>query len=93
MARRRSRTTGIFEKRTHPNAARLFTDLAENAWKPQQFFIDFFSAQSFGFTRQCNRRRADEKISDIKMMKERPRGVEENEGKIRTDMRGLVFRV
>ena len=65
--------TGIFLSAPHPNAARLF-----QAWlhtrETQQFFIDF-SAQ-YSVHAQVQSKPGRRKISDIKLMKEDPAGVE-----------------
>ena len=65
--------TGIFATAPHPNAARLF-----QAWlhtrETQQFFIDF-SAQ-YSVHAQVQSKPGRRKISDIKLMKEDPAGVE-----------------
>ena len=65
--------TGIFANAPHPNAARLF-----QAWlhtrETQQFFIDF-SAQ-YSVHDQVQSKPGRKKITEIKLMKEDPAGVE-----------------
>ncbi len=65
--------TGIFASAPHPNAARLF-----QAWlhtrETQQFFIDF-TAQ-YSVHTQVQAKAGRRRISDIKLMKEDPAGVE-----------------
>jgi len=65
--------TGIFASAPHPNAAKLF-----QAWlhsrETQQFFIDF-TAQ-YSVHSQVQPKPGRRKISDIKLMKEDPAGVE-----------------
>src|SRR4030088_1311121 len=65
--------TGIFATAPHPNAARLF-----QAWlhtrETQQFFVDF-TAQ-YSVHAQVQSKPGRRRISDIKLMKEDPAGVE-----------------
>jgi len=81
--------TGIFASAPHPNAARLF-----QAWlhtrETQQFFIDF-SAQ-YSAHAQVQSKPGRRKISDIKLMKEDPAGVEKMTEEIKTSYARL-FRV
>jgi iron(III) transport system substrate-binding protein len=81
--------TGIFSSAPHPNAARLF-----QAWlhtrETQQFFIDF-SAQ-YSVHAQVQSKPGRRKISDIKLMKEDPAGVEKMTEEIKTRYARL-FRV
>ncbi len=81
--------TGIFLSAPHPNAARLF-----QAWlhtrETQQFFIDF-SAQ-YSVHAQVQSKPGRRKISDIKLMKEDPAGVEKMAEEIKTRYARL-FRV
>jgi iron(III) transport system substrate-binding protein len=81
--------TGIFANAPHPNAARLF-----QAWlhtrETQQFFIDF-SAQ-YSVHAQVQSKPGRRKISDIKLMKEDPAGVERMTEEIKTRYARL-FRV
>ena len=81
--------TGIFANAPHPNAARLF-----QAWlhtrETQQFFIDF-SAQ-YSVHAQVQSKPGRRKISDIKLMKEDPAGVEKMAEEIKTRYARL-FRV
>ena len=81
--------TGIFANAPHPNAARLF-----QAWlhtrETQQFFIDF-SAQ-YSVHAQVQSKPGRRKISDIKLMKEDPAGVEKMAQEIKTRYARL-FRV
>jgi iron(III) transport system substrate-binding protein len=81
--------TGIFATAPHPNAARLF-----QAWlhtrETQQFFIDF-SAQ-YSVHAQVQSKPGRRKISDIKLMKEDPAGVEKMAEEIKTRYARL-FRV
>ncbi len=81
--------TGIFLSAPHPNAARLF-----QAWlhtrETQQFFIDF-SAQ-YSVHAQVQSKPGRRKISDIKLMKEDPAGVEKMTEEIKTRYARL-FRV
>jgi len=81
--------TGIFLSAPHPNAARLF-----QAWlhtrETQQFFIDF-SAQ-YSVHAQVQSKPGRRKISDIKLMKEDPGGVEKMTEEIKTRYARL-FRV
>ena len=81
--------TGIFANAPHPNAARLF-----QAWlhtrETQQFFIDF-TAQ-YSVHAQVQSKPGRRKISDIKLMKEDPAGVEKMAEEIKTRYARL-FRV
>jgi len=81
--------TGIFVSAPHPNAARLF-----QAWlhtrETQQFFIDF-TAQ-YSVHAQVQAKPGRRKISDIKLMKEDPAGVEAMTDEIKTRYAKL-FRV
>ena len=81
--------TGIFANAPHPNAARLF-----QAWlhtrETQQFFIDF-SAQ-YSVHAQVQSKPGRRKISDLKLMKEDPAGVEKMTEEIKTRYARL-FRV
>ena len=81
--------TGIFASAPHPNAARLF-----QAWlhtrETQQFFIDF-TAQ-YSVHSQVEAKPGRRKISDIKLMKEDPAGVEKMAEEIKTRYAKL-FRV
>jgi len=81
--------TGIFANAPHPNAARLF-----QAWlhtrETQQFFIDF-SAQ-YSVHAQVQSKPGRRKISEIKLMKEDPAGVEKMTEEIKTRYARL-FRV
>ncbi len=81
--------TGILLSAPHPNAARLF-----QAWlhtrKTQQFFIDF-SAQ-YSVHAQVQSKPGRRKISDIKLMKEDPAGVEKMAEEIKSRYARL-FRV
>jgi iron(III) transport system substrate-binding protein len=81
--------TGIFANAPHPNAARLF-----QAWlhtrETQQFFIDF-SAQ-YSVHAQVQSKPGRRKISDVKLMKEDPAGVEKMTEEIKTRYARL-FRV
>ena len=81
--------TGIFANAPHPNAARLF-----QAWlhtrETQQFFIDF-TAQ-YSVHAQVQSKPGRQKISDIKLMKEDPAGVEKMAEEIKTRYARL-FRV
>ncbi|MEA2863187.1 MAG: iron(III) transport system substrate-binding protein [Bradyrhizobium sp.] len=81
--------TGIFASAPHPNAARLF-----QAWlhtrETQQFFIDF-TAQ-YSAHAQVQSKQGRRKISDIKLMKEDPEGVEKMAEEIKTRYARL-FRV
>ena len=81
--------TGILANAPHPNAARLF-----QAWlhtrETQQFFIDF-SAQ-YSVHAQVQSKPGRRKISDIKLMKEDPAGVEKMTEEIKTRYARL-FRV
>jgi iron(III) transport system substrate-binding protein len=73
----------------HPNAARLF-----QAWlhtrESQQFFVDF-SAQ-YSVHDQVQSKAGRRKLSDIKLMKEDPSGVEKMTDEIKTRYARL-FRV
>ncbi|HET6839843.1 MAG TPA: extracellular solute-binding protein [Bradyrhizobium sp.] len=81
--------TGIFATAPHPNAARLF-----QAWlhtrATQQFFADF-TAQ-YSPHPQVQAKPGRRKISDIKLMKEDPAGVEKMTEEIKTRYARL-FRV
>jgi iron(III) transport system substrate-binding protein len=81
--------TGIFATAPHPNAARLF-----QAWlhtrQTQQFFVDF-SAQ-YSVHDQVQSKAGRRKLSDIKLMKEDPSGVEKMTDEIKTRYARL-FRV
>src|SRR6202140_1514072 len=81
--------TGIFATAPHPNAARLF-----QAWlhtrETQQFFVDF-TAQS-SVHAQVQSKPGRRKISDIKLMREDPAGVEAMAEEIKTRYAKL-FRV
>src|ERR1700737_1335070 len=81
--------TGIFTTAPHPNAARLF-----QAWlhtrETQQFFIDF-TAQ-YSVHAQVQSKPGRRKISDIKLVKEDPAGVEKMAEEIKTRYARL-FRV
>jgi iron(III) transport system substrate-binding protein len=81
--------TGIFVTAPHPNAARLF-----QAWlhtrETQQFFIDF-TAQ-YSVHAQVQAKAGRRRISDIKLMKEDPAGVEKMAEEIKTRYARL-FRV
>jgi iron(III) transport system substrate-binding protein len=81
--------TGIFATAPHPNAARLF-----QAWlhtrETQQFFVDF-SAQ-YSVHDQVQSKAGRRKLSDIKLMKEDPSGVEKMTDEIKTRYARL-FRV
>ena len=81
--------TGIFASAPHPNAAKLF-----QAWlhtrETQQFFTDYtaqYSAHS-----QVTSKPGRRKLSDIKLMKEDPAGVEARSEEIKTRYAKL-FRV
>ena len=73
--------TGIFIGAPHPNAAKLF-----QAWlhtrETQQFFIDF-TAQ-YSVHAQVQSKAGRKKISEIKLMKEDPAGVEAMSEEIKT---------
>jgi iron(III) transport system substrate-binding protein len=81
--------TGIFATAPHPNAARLF-----QAWlhtrETQQFFIDF-TAQ-YSVHAQVQSKAGRRKISEIKLMREDPAGVEKMAEEIKTRYARL-FRV
>jgi iron(III) transport system substrate-binding protein len=81
--------TGIFASAPHPNAARLF-----QAWlhsrETQQFFIDF-TAQ-YSVHAQVQAKPGRRRISDIKLMKEDPAGVDQMTEEIKTHYARL-FRV
>jgi len=81
--------TGIFASAPHPNAAKLF-----QAWlhtrQTQQFFIDF-TAQ-YSVHAQVQSKPGRRKLSDIKLMKEDPAGVEAMSEEIKTRYAKL-FRV
>src|SRR3984893_15612560 len=73
--------TGIFASAPHPNAARLF-----QAWlhtrETQQFFVDF-TAQ-YSVHAQVQSKAGRRKLSDIKLMKVDPAGVERMSDEIKT---------
>jgi iron(III) transport system substrate-binding protein len=73
--------TGIFVSAPHPNAARLF-----QAWlhtrETQQFFTDY-TAQ-YSAHAQVQSKPGRRKISDLKLMKEDPAGVEQMTEEIKT---------
>jgi len=81
--------TGIFASAPHPNAAKLF-----QAWlhtrETQQFFMDF-TAQ-YSAHPQVTSKPGRRKLSDIKLMKEDPAGVEAQSEEIKTRYAKL-FRV
>jgi iron(III) transport system substrate-binding protein len=81
--------TGIFASAPHPNAAKLF-----QAWlhtgETQQFFADF-TAQ-YSAHPQVTSKPGRRKLSDIKLMKEDPAGVEAQSEEIKTRYAKL-FRV
>jgi iron(III) transport system substrate-binding protein len=81
--------TGIFAGAPHPNAAKLF-----QAWlhtrETQQFFMDF-TAQ-YSVHPQVTSKPGRRKLSDIKLMKEDPAGVEAQSEEIKTRYAKL-FRV
>jgi ABC-type Fe3+ transport system substrate-binding protein len=81
--------TAIFASAPHPNAAKLF-----QAWlhtrETQQFFIDF-TAQ-YSVHAQVQSKAGRKRISDIKLMKEDPAGVEAMSEEIKTRYAKL-FRV
>jgi iron(III) transport system substrate-binding protein len=81
--------TGIFSSAPHPNAAKLF-----QAWlhtrETQQFFMDF-TAQ-YSAHPQVTSKPGRRKLSDIKLMKEDPAGVEAQSEEIKTRYAKL-FRV
>jgi len=81
--------TGIFASAPHPNAAKLF-----QAWlhtrETQQFFMDF-TAQ-YSVHAQVTSKPGRRKLSDIKLMKEDPVGVEAESEEIKTRYAKL-FRV
>jgi iron(III) transport system substrate-binding protein len=81
--------TGIFLSAPHPNAARLF-----QAWlhtrETQQFFTDF-TAQ-YSVHAQVTSKPGRRKLSDIKLMKEDPAGLEKMTEEIKTRYARL-FRV
>jgi iron(III) transport system substrate-binding protein len=81
--------TGIFASAPHPNAARLFQGWLHTR-ETQQFFIDF-SAQ-YSVHAQVQSKPGRRKISDIKLMKEDPAGVEKMAEEIKTRYARL-FRV
>src|SRR5471032_3397163 len=82
--------TGIFATAPHPNAARLF-----QAWlhtrETQQFFIDFTGQYSV-HDQVRSSKPGRKNISDIKLMKEDPAGVEKMTEEIKTRYAKL-FRV
>ncbi|MCP1973956.1 substrate-binding domain-containing protein [Bradyrhizobium elkanii] len=73
--------TGIFAAAPHPNAARLF-----QAWlhtrETQQFFVDFTG--QYSLHAQVQPKAGRRKLSDIKLMKEDPAGVEAMTEEIKT---------
>jgi iron(III) transport system substrate-binding protein len=81
--------TGIFASAPHPNAAKLF-----QAWlhtrETQQFFVDF-TAQ-YSAHPQVASKPGRRKLTDIKLMKEDPAGVEASSEEIKTRYAKL-FRV
>ncbi|MTV17899.1 MULTISPECIES: extracellular solute-binding protein [Bradyrhizobium] len=81
--------TGIFAAAPHPNAARLF-----QAWlhtrETQQFFVDFTG--QYSLHAQVQPKAGRRKLSDIKLMKEDPAGVEAMTEEIKTRYARL-FRV
>jgi iron(III) transport system substrate-binding protein len=81
--------TGIFVSAPHPNAARLF-----QAWlhtrQTQQFFTDF-TAQ-YSVHAQVQAKEGRRRLTDIKLMKEDPAGVEKMADEIKTRYARL-FRV
>jgi iron(III) transport system substrate-binding protein len=81
--------TGIFVSAPHPNAARLF-----QAWlhtrETQQFFTDFTAQHSAH--PQVEAKAGRQKLSEIKLMKEDPAGVEKMADEIKTRYARL-FRV
>ena len=81
--------TGIFASAPHPSAARLF-----QAWlhtrETQQFFMDFTAQHSVH--PQVTSKPGRRKLSDIKLMKEDPAGVEASSEEIKTRYAKL-FRV
>ena len=81
--------TGIFAYAPHPNAARLFQDWLHSR-ETQQFFIDF-TAQ-YSVHAQVQSKPGRRKLSDIKLMKEDPAGVEQMTEEIKTRYAKL-FRV
>ena len=81
--------TGIFASAPHPNAAKLFQGWLHTR-QTQQFFIDF-TAQ-YSVHSQVQPKPGRRKISDIKLMKEDPSGVEAMSEEIKTKYAKL-FRV
>ncbi len=81
--------TGIFATAPHPNAAKLF-----QAWlhtrETQQFFVDFTG--QYSLHAQVQPKAGRRKLSDIKLMKEDPAGVEAMTEEIKTRYARL-FRV
>ena len=81
--------TGIFAGAPHPNAAKLF-----QAWlhtrETQQFFVDFTG--QYSLHAQVQPKAGRRKLSDIKLMKEDPAGVEAMTEEIKTRYARL-FRV
>ncbi|MFQ3458305.1 extracellular solute-binding protein [Bradyrhizobium sp. UFLA01-814] len=73
--------TGIFAGAPHPNAAKLF-----QAWlhtrETQQFFVDFTG--QYSLHAQVQPKAGRRKLSDIKLMKEDPAGVEAMTEEIKT---------
>ncbi len=81
--------TGIFVSAPHPNAAKLF-QIWLHTRQTQQFFIDF-TAQ-YSAHAQVESKAGRRKISEIKLMKEDPAGVEAMSEEIKTRYAKL-FRV
>jgi ABC-type Fe3+ transport system substrate-binding protein len=73
--------TAIFAGAPHPNAAKLF-----QAWlhtrETQQFFVDFTG--QYSLHAQVQPKAGRRKLSDIKLMKEDPAGVEAMTEEIKT---------
>jgi len=81
--------TGIFAGAPHPNAAKLFQTWLHTR-ETQQFFMDF-TAQ-YSVHPQVTSKPGRRKLSDIKLMKEDPAGVEAHSEEIKTHYAKL-FRV
>ena len=81
--------TGIFASAPHPNAAKLF-QIWLHTRETQQFFVDF-TAQ-YSVHGQVQSKSGRRKLSDIKLMKEDPAGVEAMTEEIKTRYARL-FRV
>jgi len=81
--------TGIFAGAPHPNAAKLFQTWLHTR-ETQQFFMDF-TAQ-YSVHPQVTSKPGRRKLSDIKLMKEDPAGVEAHSEEIKTRYAKL-FRV